>query len=146
VKVIVAGQDLRPARPEAVEACAAHIQAERPIGPEVTVEAATALEVTVEAAVTLDGSTSAGSVRTALEEAVGTYLRDLAAAAFGGNVDLQFETMEAGAYAVLFNRIAFLLLSIPGVVDYTSLRLNGGGENLAVPADALPVLKEVSVK
>jgi len=145
VKVIVADQDLRPATEAAVAACAAHIEAERPIGPEVTVEAAGTLEVTVEVAAVLDGSVSAGSVRAALEEAVGAYLRELAAAAFGGNVDLQFETMETGDYQILFNRIAFLLLSIPGVMDYTSLRLNGGGVNLTVPADALPVLTGVAV-
>jgi len=145
VKVIVADQDLRPATEAAVAACAAHIEAERPVGPEVTVEAAGALEVAVEAAVTLDGSASAGSVQAVLDAAVREYLRNLAAAAFGGNMDMQLETMEAGAYQILFNRIAFLLLSIPGVVDYTSLKLNGGGENLTVPADALPVLTGVTV-
>jgi len=145
VKVIVADQEFRPAAEEAAAACAAHIRAERPVGPEVTVEAASALEVTVEAAVALDGFVSAGSVQAALEEAVGEYLRSLAAAAFGGNIDMQFEAMEAGNYEVLYNRIAFLLLSIPGVVDYTSLKLNGGGENLTIPADALPVLTGVTV-
>lgn len=41
--------------------------------------------------------------------------------------------------------VAFLLLSIPGVVDYTALTLNGGTENLTIPADTLPVLKGVTV-
>ena len=115
VKVIVADQDLQPATAAAVSACAAHIEEERPIGPSVTVEAAKTLEVTVEAS------------------------------AFGGSVDLQFEAMDAGAYSLLFNRVAFLLLSIPGVVDYTALALNGGTENLTIPADTLPVLKGVRV-
>ena len=39
-----------------------------------------------------------------------------------------------------------MLLSIPGVVDYTALSLNGGTENLSIPADTLPVLKEVVVR
>ena len=145
VKVIVADQDFQPATPAAVAACAAHIERERPVGPEVTVEAAKALEVTVEASVVLDGSVSPGSVRTALEKALGEYLRSLAAAAFGGNVDLQFGDMEDGAYEARFNRVAYLLLSIPGVVDYRSLTLCGGTANLTIPADAVPVLKEVSV-
>lgn len=145
VKVIAADQDLQPATPAAVEACGAHIEAERPVGPSVTVEAAGALEIAVEASVRLDGTVSPGSVRTALEETVRAYFKDLAASAFSGNVDLQFETMEAGRYEVLFNRIAFLLLSIPGVLDYTALTLNGAAANLTVPADELPVLAEVTV-
>ena len=145
VKVIVADQDLQPATPTAVSACAAHIEEERPIGPSVTVEAAKTLEVRVEASVTLESGVGVSTVRAALEEAAREYLRATAAAAFGGSVDLQFESMDAGAYAVLFNRIAFLLLSIPGVVDYTALTLNGGSENLTIPADTLPVLKEVTV-
>lgn len=145
VKVIVADQDLQPATAAAVSACAAHIEEERPIGPAVTVEAAKTLEITVEASVTLESGAGVSGVRAALEEAVAEYLRSTAASAFGGSVDLQFEAMDAGAYALLFNRIAFLLLSIPGVVDYTALALNGGTENLTIPADTLPVLKEVTV-
>lgn len=145
VKVIVADQDLSPATAAAVAACAAHIEAERPIGPEVTVEAAKTLEISVEAEVTLDASASRAAVRAALEEALSGYLRQLASSAFGGSVDLQFETLEAGAYEVRFNRAAFLLMSIPGVVDYTALRLNGGTEDLTIPADTLPVLTEVTV-
>lgn len=145
VKIIAADQDLQPATAAAVAACAAHIEAERPVGPAVTVEAAGALEVRVEAEAVLDGSVSRGSVREALEEAVRAYLKSLAAAAFSGNVDLQLEPLEAGNYEALFNRTAFLLLSIPGVLDYTSLKLNGGTENLTIPAGAVPVLKEVTV-
>ncbi len=145
VKVIAADQDLQPATAAAVAACAAHIEAERPIGPEVTVEAAKTLEVRVDAAVTLEPSSSPVTVRAALEETLGAYLRQLASAAFEDSVDLQFETLDKGSYPILFNRIAFLLLSIPGVVDYTSLTLNGASGNLTVPADALPVLKGVTV-
>lgn len=145
VKVIAADQDLQPATAAAVAACAAHIEAERPIGPSVTVEAAGMLEVTAAASVTLESGVDVSSVRTALEEAVRVYLKSLAAAAFSGNVDLRLETLEAGNYEVLFNRIAFLLLSIPGVLDYTSLTLNGGTGNLTVPAGSVPVLKGVTV-
>lgn len=145
VKVIVADQALQPAAAAAVADCAAHIEKERPVGPAVTVEAAGAREVRVEAEVVLDGSVSRGSVRAALEEAVREYLKSLAASAFSGNVDLQLETLDAGSYEILFNRIAFLLLSIPGVLDHTALMLNGGTANLTVPAGSVPVLEEVRV-
>lgn len=145
VKVIVADQDFQPATAAAVAACAAHIQAERPVGPEVTVEPARTLEVSVKVRVVMDGATSLSSIKPALEEAVREYLRGLAAAAFSGNVDLQFESITSQSYEIRFNRIAFLLLSIPGVTDYRVLQLNGGIANLTVPADALPTLVEVAV-
>ena len=46
---------------------------------------------------------------------------------------------------MLYNRIAYLLLSIPGVIDYTSLKVNGGAANIVVGAAEVPVLAEVSV-
>ena len=60
-------------------------------------------------------------------------------------MDLQFEAMDAGP-TPCFVTGRLLLLSIPGVVDYTALSLNGGTENLSIPADTLPVLKEVVVR
>lgn len=145
VKIIVADQNLQPSAEAAVAACAANIEAKRPVGPAVTVEAAKALEITVEAAVTLKSGTGTAGIQMALEEAAGTYLQELASAAFGGNIDMQFDPLAAGDYEVLYNRIAYLLLSIPGVVDYSALTLNGAGANLTIPADAVPVLREVRV-
>ena len=99
----------------------------------------------VHAAVTIDGTTTKAAVQTALEAAVGDYLRQLAREAFADNIDLQLETLAEKTYTVLYNRVAFLLLSIPGVVDYTALTLGGGTANIPVPADAVPVLTGVSV-
>lgn len=145
VKVILADQNMRPADAAAVAACAARIEAERPVGAAVTVESAGSLAVTVAAAVTLDGSADAPAVQAALAASVEDYLRELAGNAFSGNIDLQLEQMADRAYTVPYNRIAYLLLSVPGVADYTQLTLNGGTENLTVPADAVPVLAEVTV-
>ena len=73
------------------------------------------------------------------------YLRDLTSSAFHGNIDMQLETLDSRTYTVLYNRIAYLLLSIPGVVDYTSLTVNGGTANIVVGGTEVPVLTEVSV-
>lgn len=145
VKVVLAGPDLKPVADGIVTACAAYIEQQRPVGPVVTVVSATANNITVEASVQVDGTTTASAVKTALSASVASYLRDLTASAFHENIDMQLETLDSRTYTVLYNRIAYLLLSIPGVVDYTSLTLNGGASNIVVGATEVPVLAEVSV-
>lgn len=146
VKVILADPNMEPPGEDIVKACTAHIDEQRPVGPEVTVEAAQPQQIAVTATVTIDGTTSAETVQTTLEAAVRTYLMEVASRAFVDNIDLQFDTLEEKAYTVLYNRIAFLLLSIPGVIDYTVLTVNDGDTNISVPADSLPVLTEVTVR
>ncbi|WP_455581213.1 baseplate J/gp47 family protein [Dysosmobacter sp.] len=145
VKVVLADPGMEPASEAAVEATAAYIEEQRPVGAAVTVVAAQAREMAVAATVSIDGTTTKDAVQTALTEAVTAYLRGLTASAFADNVDLQLETMAGKTYTVLYNRIAFLLLSIPGVVDYTALRVGGGTANITVAADAVPVLTGVTV-
>ena len=145
VKVVLAGAGMEPPDATVVTACANYIESQRPVGPEVTVAAAGAQEITVSATVTIDGTTSKQTVKTVLEAAVKDYLAGLAREAFSDHVDLQLETLEEKKYVVLYNRIAFLLLSIPGVVDYSDLKVSGGTENIAVAADGLPVLTGVTV-
>ena len=85
--------------------------------------------IEVSASVTLDGTTTAPAVESAFAERLGEYIRELA---FRG-------------YTLLYNRVAFFLLDIDGVVDYTSLSVNGGTGNVSIGAEQVPVLGEVSV-
>ena len=128
-----------------ISACAAYIEDQRPVGPAVTVVSAAARNITVSASVQVDGSTTAAAVQAALRTSVAAYLRELTASAFHGNIDMQLESLDSRSYTVLYNRIAYLLLSIPGVIDYTSLKVNGGAANIVVGAAEVPVLAEVSV-
>ena len=147
VKVVLADMAMRPIESEdTVSACAAYIENQRPVGPAVTVAAAQAEPLAVTAVITIDGTTTKETVRTELETAVTKYLQELVRDAFSDNVDLQLETMESKSYTVLYNRIAFLLLSISGVVDYTELKVAGGTKNITIAADKLPVLTEVTVQ
>jgi len=145
VKVVLAGAGMEPPGEAVVAACNAYIQERRPVGPAVTVAAARAKEMAVAASVTIDSTTTKSAVKTALEGAVRDYLGGLAREVFTENVDLQLETMADRQYTVLYNRIAFLLLAIPGVLDYTALTIGGGTANISVEADQLPVLTEVTV-
>lgn len=146
VKVVLAGPDMSIPEEDDVDSAAQYIEEQRPVGPEVTVVAAQAHEITVAAEVTIDETTTLETVRTTLEAAVADYLQELARAAFRANVDLQMETLEDRSYTVLYNRVAFFLLSIPGVIDYTELTLGDDTENIVIAADALPVLTEVTVQ
>lgn len=145
VKVVLVGPDMDPVSDSIVTACAAYIDEHRPVGPAVTVVSAAAKNISVEAAVQVNATTTVSAVKAALSAAVAEYLMDLTASAYHDNIDVQLETLDSRSYTVLYNRVAYLLLSIPGVVDYTSLTLNGGTANVAVGAAEAPVLTEVSV-
>lgn len=129
VKVIVADSNMAPAAEAIVEAVAAHIGEEQPIGAELTVVSAQALEITVAAAAVLDGSATLEQVKAAFAVSLTEYLRGLA----------------FSAPSVLYNRVGYLLLSVPGVTDHTGLTLNGGTANVPIAKGQVPVLGEVTV-
>ena len=145
VKVVLAGNGMAIPENGTVEAAERYIDEQHPVGADVAVVAADACEFDVAATVTIDNTATKENVRAALAVTVSDYLKELSSNAFQDNVDLQFETVEQKAYTVLYNRVAYLLLSIPGVVDYTELTIGGKEGNLIIPADALPVLTEVTV-
>lgn len=129
VTVLVADSNLEPAVETIVDAVAAHIEEERPIGAAVTVAAPEALAVAVAATVTIDGTTDLETVQAALEDSLSAYLKGLV-----------FD-----AETILYNRVAYLLLSIDGVTDYSALTVNGGTANVSIPDGSIPVLGEVTV-
>jgi uncharacterized phage protein gp47/JayE len=145
VKVLLASPEGGAVDAEVISAAAAHIGAERPVGPAVTALSATAKTLAVSTAITIDGTTTKETVQTALTEAVGAYFKSLVAGSFTANLDAELDTIAEKTYTVLYNRVAFLLLSIPGVVDYTALTVGGGTSNVIIAADEVPVLSEVAV-
>ena len=129
VKVVLVDADMEPASPEIVAAAAAHIEEERPIGATVTVAAAQSLAIHVAAKLTLDGSTTLPEVKAVFETELDAYLKTLA-----------FRTS-----ILRYNQVAYLLLSLPGVLDFTSLTLNGGTGNVSIGAEQVPALGEVTL-
>lgn len=127
VKVVVVDSNMEPPTPEQVEAVAAHIEEERPIGADVTVEAAELVSLSVQAAVILDGSVSVDDVRTQLSQLMDAYCKSIA-----------FRSST-----IVYNRIAYMLLSIDGVVDFTTLTVNGADQNIILQDNQVPVLDEV---
>jgi len=129
VKVLLVGPEKQPVDESVVSACALHIAEESPIGAIVTVESAEGLTINVEAAVTIDSTTTKAKVQEQLVSKLDTYLKSLA---FKG-------------YTLLYNRVAFFLLDIDGVVDFTSLKINGGTGNITIAESQVPVLGTVTV-
>lgn len=129
VKVLVVGPDREPVPQETVALCAGHIEAERPIGAAVTVASAQGLAVDVAATVVLDGAAGADEVQTRLAAKLDAYLKEVA----------------FRAYTLRYNQVAYLLLSVEGVADYTALTVNGGTANVTVGPDQVPVLGAVRV-
>lgn len=129
VKVVLVDADMEPASSEIVAAAAAHIEEERPIGATVTVAAAQSLSIHVAAKLTLDGSTTLPEVK----------------AVFASELDAYLKTLAFRTSILRYNQVAYLLLSLPGVLDFTSLTLNGGTGNVSIGAEQVPALGEVTL-
>lgn len=128
-RVLLVGHDRGPVEQQVVDAVAAHIGPRRIVGAEVTVASVIGTEINVAVHLVLDKSTTRVQAKEALASALGAYLRELA-----------FEE-----YVVYINEVGARIMAIDGVVDYSGLTLNGGTENIAIAADAVPVPGEVAV-
>ncbi len=129
VKVLVVGNNNEPVNSTIEGNCRLHIEENRPIGAEVTVISAEGLEINVNAEVFVDATTTIDEVQKAFQLSLKTYLHNIA-----------FET-----YQVVYNRLAYMLLDIPGVIDYHSILINGDDKNINIGGNQVPVLGTVVV-
>lgn len=136
VGVTLVDSTMAPAAPEMVAACQTLIDAQRPVGAAVTADAPEALEVTVAATVVLTGAASAETVKAAFQARLADYLADVIREKYG---KIYYAPEEDGAYSVIYNRVLALLLTIDGVVDATSLTVNGGTADVTVQPGQVPV-------
>ena len=124
-----------------MEAVEANVQKYRPVGADVTVEAAADLPVNVTAVVVVSGTT-AGEVQTELQKRLAEYCQQL--------IEQKYQTIyysaeEDAAYTLYYNRVLALLLTIDGVQNFTTLTVNGGTEDVSIPAGSVPTVGTVSV-
>lgn len=129
VKVLIVSPNNQPVDEVIVANCVEHIEENRPIGATVTVLSASGRSIDVAATVILKPSTDAGMVKAAFDVALAQYLRDIAFT----------------DYLVVYNRIGYILLDIDGVVDFSSLTVNGGTNDIAIGEDDVPVVGNVEV-
>ena len=129
VKIIVVDGNKEAASAEIVENCKEHIEENRPIGATVTVVSAGEVVINISAVVQKTDAVSIEQIENQFIQMVGEYIRESA-----------FQTEQ-----ILYNRIVFLLLSIDGVIDYTSLLVNGGTANISISEEKVAVLGTVEV-
>ena len=141
VGVTLVDSTYAPASEEKVEAVLQHILLKKPIGAAPTVEAAKAVEISVSAAVTLAGTTTE-AVKEAFKTALQDYFRTLIDNKYKR---IYYKPAEDLPYTVVYNRVLALLLTIPGVDNFSSLTVGGGTADISIPADSIPTLGEVTV-
>lgn len=126
---------------EIVKAVRNYIEEHRPVGALALVEAAQEVPVRVEARVITLGTT-AQAVKEELEERLEEQFRRMIRTKCQ---TICYKPEEDRPYTLLYNRVLTLLLSIDGVDTFTLLTVNGGEEDIVIPADAIPVLDGVVV-
>lgn len=129
VKVVLLGDNKQAPSQSIIDAVTTHIEAERPIGADVTVVGATELAINISADLTLASGATISEVTSEIEAAVTEYLESLA---FKDNL-------------VRYTRIASILLDVPRIVDYANLTVNGGTANIETSTDQVAVLGAVNV-
>ena len=128
VGVLICDSNKLPPTTELVQAVADYIETVRPIGATVTVTGAVAKTINVAATAVLEG-VEAAAVQASYEDALTAFFAEVAF-----NLD-----------SVSVNRAAYLLMSIPGVTDYTSLTLNGAAQSVTIADNEVPVLGTCTV-
>lgn len=131
VGIMVADADKQPVEESVLTALQSKIEEERLICDGACCYSVTTLEVTVTVQAVTDGSVSDQDIKTALVSKLDTYLKSI--------------PLTGNGRTVTYHQVAYQLLSIPGVTDYVLLTLNGGVENVQIPAKASPHLQSVEV-
>lgn len=129
VKVIIADMEIHPVTEEVRQAVADYIETQRTVCADVTVESAQGVQIDVSADVQLSSAVTLQSVQKAFQAALEGYIA---------------KTVFENPY-LSFNRIAYLLMSVDGVLDYTALTVNGAADNIDLPLGQVPVLERVEV-
>lgn len=129
VKVILVSSDKKSVLAAKVTEVANHIAIQRPIGATVTVESAVQKAIAVSATLTLSLNYTLAGVKTEIERELTNYF---ASASF---VDPDIK----------YSKIGNIILSIPGVLDYTNLKVNTLTTNVILATNETPVLGVVTL-
>ena len=129
VKVIIINSDKSTASEELISEVAQHIEDNRPIGAEVTVESAVPLVIDVSVSLVLNNGDDMETAKKNISETITAYLQ---------------KNAFSGTY-ISYARIGGCILNSEGVADYSDLLLNNETENIAIGETEVPVLGVVTV-
>lgn len=108
---------------------AAFVETVRPIGATVTIDSPTGKTIGISADIALDGSKTIEEVLAAFTIAYEAYLKETV-----------FEN-----YSVSYAKIGSILLSTPGLSDYSNLLVNGGTDNITIGETEMPIAGTVAL-
>lgn len=128
VKVLVVDENME-IDPDLPDGVYDYIESARPIGATVTVESPGEKAINIEANVLLDGSDTLANVQAKYISLIAEYFK-------GATFEI---------YTISYAKIGSLLLSVPGVADYTNLMVNGGTENISIGDDEMPILGTITL-
>lgn len=144
VGITLVSGDFGPVGDAIVAAAFDNIQGQRPAGLDEPpyVASAEALPIHVTVVSKLDVTATPATVAESFKAQLGEYLRSL--------VKTKYAQTYAGpeddtSYTLSYNRVATLFMTLPGVVDYTTLTVNGGTTDVTIGKDQVPTVGEVSV-
>jgi len=129
VKVIIINADKGTASDELINEVAEHIEEQRPIGAEVTVESATPLVIDISVSLVLANGVDMETARKKITDSITKYLQ---------------KNAFSGAY-VSYAQIGGCILSCDEVNDYSDLLLNGGNDNIQIGETEVPTLGVITL-
>lgn len=129
VKVILLDSTKRSPSQEIINLVKDHIEAERPVGPTITVVGATEVVININATVQLAADSTLEQVTSDIEGGIKNYLEGLA---FKDSL-------------VRYTKIASILLDIPYIIDYFGLTVNAASINVEIPEGSVAVLGTVNI-
>lgn len=132
VMVLIADENRQPVDKEVRQRCEDHILEEMPAGGiALTVLTPSKVIITASAVITTDGRITVSAAKEAWAASLGQYFAEIA-----------LQSNE-----VVYNQAGALLIDIDGVIDYDNeqLLLNGARDNIAISAEQVPELGEVTV-
>ncbi|HWP96401.1 MAG TPA: baseplate J/gp47 family protein [Syntrophomonadaceae bacterium] len=135
VKLFLLGMDKNPATQDVVGDVQAYIdpvpamgEGKAPVGATVTCVAAPSTAINITTIPSLDGTKTLAEVQAAFQNKLTEHLKEIA---------FSLDTTVRYSYA------GSLLLDVPGIIDYSDLRLNNGTANVVIPAGSVAVLGAV---
>jgi len=140
VKVIITDGDMEPPSQDLIDNVQEIIDPDQegngtgwaPIGHVVTVAGAAELSVTVTGTFTFESGYTFSGTKSEMEAAVKVYLDELRQA---------WKTADTGL--IVISKVVGALISVEGVSDVQSVKVNNSSSNLSYSGDLLPVLNEV---
>ena len=129
VKVIVINSDKGVASEELITEVANHIEENRPVGAEVTVESASPLALNISVNLVLSEGISKETAEERIVENITSYLQ---------------KNAFASTY-ISYAQIGGCILDCDGIADYSDLTINNGTDNIDVGETEVPVLGVITV-